>query len=39
VISQIHVLDEKSFAQPRAVAADVSSIELRPYAVASAYLG
>jgi D-apionolactonase len=39
VISQLHVLDEESFAQPRAVSADVSSIELRPYAVASAYVG
>ena len=34
VLSRIHVLDEESFAQPRAVSADVSSIELRPYAVA-----
>jgi hypothetical protein len=39
VISQIHVLDEESFAQPRAVSADGSSIELRPYAVGSAYVG
>jgi hypothetical protein len=34
VISQIHVLDEESFAKARAVPAEVSSIELRPYALA-----
>jgi D-apionolactonase len=39
VISQIHVLDEESFGPARAVSSDVSSIELRPYAVASANLG
>ena len=33
-LSRIDVLDEENFAQPRAVSADVSSIELRPYAVA-----
>ncbi len=38
VILQIHVLDEESFAQPRGFSGDVSSIELRPYAIASAYL-
>jgi len=38
-ISQMYVLDEESFAQPRAVSADLWSIELRPYAVASAYVG
>jgi hypothetical protein len=37
-ISQIHVLDEESFAQARAVSAEVSSIELRPYAVACLWL-
>jgi D-apionolactonase len=38
VISQIHVLDEESFDHPRAVLADISSIELRPYAVACLWL-
>jgi D-apionolactonase len=38
VISQIYVLDEESFGQARAVSADVSSIELRPYAVACLWL-
>ncbi len=38
VISQIHVLDEESFDQPRAVSSNVSSIELRPYAVACLWL-
>jgi D-apionolactonase len=38
VISQIHLLDEESFGQARAVSADVSSIELRPYAVACLWL-
>jgi hypothetical protein len=38
VISQIHLLDEESFGRARAVSADVSSIELRPYAVACLWL-
>jgi D-apionolactonase len=38
VTSQIRVLDEESFAQPRGVSGDVSSIELRPYAVACLWL-
>ena len=39
VLSRIHVLDEENFDGPRAVSANDSSIELRPYAVASAYVG
>jgi len=39
VISRIDVLDEENFDGPRGVSAEVSSIELRPYAVTSAYVG
>jgi hypothetical protein len=38
VMSQIHVLDEESFGPARGVSAEVSSIELRPYAVACLWL-
>jgi hypothetical protein len=38
VLSRIDVLDEENFAQPRAVATNDSSIELRPYAVACLWL-
>jgi hypothetical protein len=38
VLSRIDMLDEENFAQPRAVATNDSSIELRPYAVACLWL-
>jgi hypothetical protein len=38
VMSQIHVLDEESLGPARGVSAEVSSIEVRPYAVACLWL-